>query len=118
MYQNNIKSLPNLGNENYENIFNIYTDEEERYYYNILQTISLPGDLPKGYFFNYGIKYGDTWPLISYKAYKTPNLWWVILPFNNILDPTQMPANSTIIKILKGQFVKTVLNQISVQRVM
>jgi hypothetical protein len=37
---------------------------------------------------------------------------------NNILDPTQMPTNSTIIKILKGQFVKTVLNQISVQRVM
>jgi hypothetical protein len=116
MFQNDITDLPRLRNESYENIFQVYTDEEERYYYNILQTVSLPTDLPEGYFFNYTIKYGDTWPFISYKAYRTPNLWWVILPFNNIIDPTKMPELGSSIKILKTQFVKTVLNQISVQQ--
>jgi hypothetical protein len=115
MNQNSIKNLPKLRNENYENIFQIYTDEEGMYYYNILQTISLPSNLPEGYFQYYNVQYGDTWPLISYKNYKTPNLWWAILPFNNILDPTKIPENSTRIKVLKIQFLRSVLNEITTQ---
>lgn len=116
MFQNDITDLPNLRNENYENIFQVYEDENDQYYYNILQSVALPNNLPEGYFQYYHIKYGDTWPFISYKVYQTPNLWWIILPFNNILDPTTMPENGTRIKVLKTQFVRTVLDQISTQR--
>lgn len=116
MYQNDFTDLPKLNNENYENIFQVYTDEDKKYFYNILQTIAVPSSLPEGYFDYYQTKYGDTWPLISYKVYRTPNLWWLILPFNNILDPTQMPENGTKLKILKVQYARNVLNQISVQK--
>jgi len=116
MYQNDLTDLPNLRNENYENIFQVYEDKDQQYFYNILQSVALPTDLPEGYFQYYHIKYGDTWPFISYKVYRTPNLWWLILPFNNILDPTTLPDNGTLLKILKTQFVRTVLDQISTQR--
>jgi len=38
MKQNQIDSLPLLNSTNYENIFNVYQDEDSRYYYNLLQT--------------------------------------------------------------------------------
>lgn len=115
MKQNLITDLPNLRNENYENIFNVYTDENNQYYYNLLQTVTIPTNLPPGYFLEYSVIYGDTWPLISYKQYKTPNLWWVIVSVNNIIDPTQQPVPGTAIKTLKNRAVSIILSQISNQ---
>jgi len=115
MYQNNIKDLPRLDSENYENVFNIYTETDGHYFYNLLQTIVIPDNLPAGYFNTYNITYGDTWPFISYKVYNTPNLWWVILSVNNINNPTQNPVPGTYIKVLKMDVVKSVLSQISTQ---
>lgn len=113
MIQNQISDLPRLRLENYENIFNVYTDENNRYFYNLLQSIILPPDLPKGYFNEYNVVYGDTWPLISYKNYDNTNLWWIILMSNNIIDPTQIAPPSTKLKILKPEIVSLVLAQIN-----
>jgi hypothetical protein len=115
MKQNKIKDLPKLVIENLENIFEIYTDKDDFYYYNLLQTINVPLDLPPGYYNNYTIMYNDTWPYISYKNYKTPNLWWIILAANNINNPTQIPDQGTTIKIIKPTFVKTMLLEIQQQ---
>jgi hypothetical protein len=115
MYQNDITELPKLKRENYENVFNIYTEEDGRYYYNLLQTIVIPDNLPEGFFKSYNVTYGDTWPFISYKAYNTPNLWWLILTVNNIINPTQNPEPGTFIKILKLEIVKNILSQIATQ---
>jgi hypothetical protein len=116
MNQNSIPSLPYLDNENYENIFDVKTDENGFYYYNLLQSVNLPSNLPKGLFANYQIVYGDTWPFISYKNYGTPNLWWIILSVNNILDPTQIPEPGTNINILGTDYVKEVISQISTRK--
>jgi nucleoid-associated protein YgaU len=113
MKQNSITDLPNLRSENYENIFNVYTDTDGHYYYNLLQTITLPDNLPDGYFNSYNILHGDTWPYISYKVYNTPNMWWLILQVNNISDPTQQPTPGAQIKILQMSVVKDILAQIS-----
>jgi hypothetical protein len=113
MYQNNISDLPRLKQTNIENIFNVYTDENDRYYYNILQTVVIPKNLPDGYYIEYIVKYGDTWPFISYKNYATPNLWWVVLDTNNILDATVIPSPGSTLKILKIDFVNSILNQIT-----
>lgn len=115
MKQNEIFGLKKLLNENLENIFNIYTDEFGRYYYNLLQNIALPNNLPDGYFIYYNATYNDTWPYISYKVYETPNLWWLILPFNNINNPVLPIIPGTSIKVLKLAYAKNVLSQISTQ---
>jgi hypothetical protein len=112
MIQNQISDLPRLRTENYENIFNVYI-ENNRYFYNLLQTVVLPTDLPKNYFIEYNVVYGDTWPLISYKNYNTTNLWWIILLCNDISDPTQIALPSTVLKILKSEIVSLILTEIN-----
>lgn len=115
MHQNSIKELPKLRNENYANIFNVYQDTNNHYFYNLLQTVEIPSNLPANYYYNYNIVYGDTWPFISYKNYKTPNLWWVITTTNNVSNPLEAVEPGTQIKILKSQYVSLILNQISLQ---
>jgi len=112
MKQNEIDSLTKLPSENFENIFNVYTEENNIYFYNLLQTISFPTDLPAGLFDSYSITYGDSWPLISYKNYSTPNLWWVILLANQIDNPTNTPKPGKFLAIPKIEVVKEVLAQV------
>lgn len=116
MKQNSISNLPKLTTENYENIFDVFTDEDGRYYYNLLQTISFPQNLPSGYFDEYNIVYGDTWPYISYKLYNTPNVWWIILLANNIKNPINSLVPGTKIKAPKIQLVKVILAELLTQR--
>lgn len=116
MLQNSIEELPRLKKENYENIFNVYSDENSRYFYNLLQTIVLPENLPGGYYEEYNVGYGDTWPLISYKKYETPNLWWVITSSNNVQNPTELPKPGTTLKILKSRAVSLILNELITQK--
>ena len=113
MKQNQIKDLPLLRTENYENMFNVYQEENNKmYYYNLLQTIIFPDDLPSTLFDTYNIVAGDTWPYISYKNYNSPNLWWIIMYANKILDPTKNPVPGNSILIPKSQVVSEILVQI------
>jgi nucleoid-associated protein YgaU len=116
MKQNNIPELPNLRSEDYENIFNIFTEEDGRYYYNLLQTVAFPQNLPAGYFVDYNIIYGDTWPFISYKVYNNPNLWWIILFANNISNPINSVIPGIKIKVPKIEVVNLILANIRTQK--
>lgn len=115
MLQNQINNLPKLAVENYENIFQVYTDQDDRYFYNLLQSIKIPTNLPKGYYDTYITTYSDTWPFISYKVYQTPNLWWMIVAANNILNPVIQPEVGITIKIIKPALVRSMLTEISNQ---
>jgi len=115
MKQNQIDELSRLNNVNLENIFNVYSDDNNLYYYNLLQTVEIPTDLPKGYYQTYTVKPEDTWPYISYKTYNTPNLWWLIVSVNGIINPTAKLPSGTVIKILKQGAVKSILEQITIQ---
>lgn len=113
MKQNSIKELPRLNTENYENIFNVYQEENGMYYYNLLNTIVFPNNLPANLFSSYIVKNGDTWPFISYKNYKTPNLWWIIL-LANLIDNPLLPLDSGKVLLIPNQtVVQEVLTQIS-----
>lgn len=115
MKQNQIEALQKLKPENFENIFNVFKDADNRYFYNLLQTIELPNNLPDGYYNTYTVKYQDTWPNISYAAYNTPNLWWVIVGANNIMDPTSIPKPGTNLKIYKIEIINLIFDQITTQ---
>lgn len=112
MKQNQIKELNSLSPENYENIFNVYKDEKGMYFYNLLETVVYPYNLPANAHTTYTTTYGDTWPYISYKALNNPNLWWLILLANNIHDPTIQPTPGITILIPVQQIVKEVISQI------
>jgi nucleoid-associated protein YgaU len=116
MKQNDISILPRLTEENLENIFNIYQDETGRFFYKLLNTIQFPEDLPSIYFNNYTIGFGDTWPLVSYKAYKSTKLWWVITKANKIISPINTCIPGTEIKIPTIEVVREIITQITTTR--
>jgi len=112
MNQNDISELPSLPNENLENIFNVYQDSNKKYFYNIIQTIQFPQNLPSALFDTYIINYGDTWPLISYKVYEDTKLWWIIAYANNIINPIETLQPGNALKIPKPNIIKEILTQI------
>jgi hypothetical protein len=116
MRQNNIKDLPRLKDENYENIFNVYTDDNDFYYYNLLQTIHFPQDLPDSFFETYDVKFNDTWPLISYKKYNSIKLWWLIALANGVVNPINFLTPGKTIKVPKPQVATEILTQIVTNR--
>jgi hypothetical protein len=112
MKQNEISELPRLLPASYENIFNVYKDKDGMYFYNLLQTIIIP-DFAPNFYQDYTIKPRDTWPLISYKAYGTTILWWVILHVNKITNPLIQPTPGDIIRILNGRYVASITTAIN-----
>jgi len=113
MYQNEIEELPRLPEDKLENIFNIYLNEDNRYFYNLLQNISFPENLPDGLFLTYTVTPGDTLPFISYKVFGTINLWWVICLINKIDNPTVQLEAGTLLKILKESTLRALIQEIN-----
>jgi len=113
MNQNSIYNLPRLNSTKYENIFNIYTDVDNKYYYNLLQTIAFPDNLPNSFFIQYVVGNQDAWSLISYKMYNTIDLWWIILLANAITNPLEPLIPGTVLKIPNAAIVQDVLAQIT-----
>lgn len=113
MYQNSIKGLPKLAAEKYENIFRVYLDEDNRYFYNLLEAINLPTNLPAGFFREYSVEPNDTLPFISYKTYNTVDLWWLICISNNIQNPIKKIPTGTKLKIPVPNFAQIILETIN-----
>lgn len=101
-----------ITSENYENIFNVYTDENDFYYYNLLKKVDFPIDLDSDVYDYYQVSTIDTYPSISYKFYKSVTLWWLICAANHIDDPMALPAAGTILKIIKPFYVQTILTKL------
>jgi len=104
-----------ISGEKYERNLSLYQDVNERYFYNLLQTLSLPDNLPLEYYGSYTLCYGDTWPLISYKIYGSTNLYWLILEANKIIDPTLPLEPGTDIRFFIKDLASTILTQLNTQ---
>jgi hypothetical protein len=113
MYQNRVDELPRLARERYENIFKLHVDEDGRYFYNLLQNIFFPKNLPQGFFNFYDVAPGDTLPFISYKIYKSIHLWWVLCLINDIDNPTVKLEPGTRLKVLKDDTVKLLIRELN-----
>lgn len=101
-----------ITSENYENIFNVYTDENAFYYYNLLKKVDFPTDLDPEVYDYYETPTVDTYPNIAYKFYNSVTLWWIICAANQIDNPMEQPAAGTLLKIIKPFYVKTILTKL------
>lgn len=104
-----------LSPQQYENIFNVYSDSDIGYFYNLLKTVNFPMDLDPSVYNTYTIAPKDTWPLISWKVYNSIILWWVICAVNNIQNPLIMPPVGTELKILQTEYLRNVLSNIAME---
>uniref|UniRef100_A0A6M3K7I7 Putative baseplate n=1 Tax=viral metagenome TaxID=1070528 RepID=A0A6M3K7I7_9ZZZZ len=58
----------------------------------------------------YSVDNDDWWDNISYKFYGNPNLWWLVAIMNNTVNPFEELEEGTEIKILRKQYLYTVLS--------
>ena len=115
MNQNTFSDLPTLSLYRYENFLNVYTDDNGFKFYNLLRGINIfPADNTQVED-AYTIEYNDTWQLISHKYYNTMDLWWLVCVYNQIQNPIKMPDVGTQIKLLKSNYVSTILTELNSQ---
>jgi hypothetical protein len=114
MKQSSFEDLPALRPQQYENIFNIYKDDNGMYFYNLLQNVVLP-TLPESYTHLIITEIGDTWTKLSWDAYGTIHLWWVILLVNNITNPLQLPEPGTTLKFIRREYLGYLIKSINLK---
>ena len=94
----------------------MYQDDDGRYFFNLLQNLVLPTDIPDNLYKEYETCYGDTWPFISHKLYGTTNLYWLVLEANKIINPTNPVLPGNKIKYFKKEVVSSILTQLNTQK--
>lgn len=112
-YRNQIPELDVISDLRYENIFKMYQREDGKFFYNILKKISLPDNLNQNIFYSITVAEKMPWTTISYNAYGTIELWWLIMAVNNITNPTIIPKGN--IKILKQEYIRPIISQLQSQ---
>jgi hypothetical protein len=115
MKQSEFTDLPKLSLYRYENFFNIYTDNDENRFYNLLRSINIFPANDTSVEDDYSVKLNDTWLLISYKYYGTIYLWWLVCEYNRVDNPTIQPTHGTVIKLLKPEYVWSVISNLNTQ---
>ena len=112
-YQNSIPALPTLNTFRYERIFKLYTTTNNQYYYNLLQSIYLPDEIDDTKVFYLTVKQQLPWTMISYNAYGNIELWWLVMLTNKIYNPIKAPEVGTVIKLIKPEYIPSILKEIS-----
>jgi hypothetical protein len=115
MKQSDFTDLPQLSLYRYENFLNIYTDNNDVRFYNLLRSINVFPANDSTVEDDYEVKLNDTWLLISYRYYGTMYLWWLVCEYNRIENPTKIPVHGTKIKLLKKDYVWAVISALNEQ---
>lgn len=89
--------------------FNVLKDGEDRVteFLNIFKSLKLNKDseVDLSFFETYETENDDWWDNVSFTVYGTPNLWWVIALFNEIVNPFEEMEEGLNLKILKPIFI-------------
>lgn len=108
-----IPDLSNISLNHLENYFEVKTDVDGQYFYDLTDTVYIDvANMNPLYYVEYDVKQGDTLYGISVKNYNTHSLWWVIATANDIDDPFELEAGRTI-RLLKRSIVGKILTLIN-----
>lgn len=118
-FRKDITFLEDIPNISYENIFRMYLNEDASgnkfLYYNLINSVYFPKNLSSNMFYTIEINRILPWTAISYNEYRTTDLWWVIVLTNNIFNPIYFPKPGTKLKIIKPEYIKILLSEITNQ---
>ena len=113
-YQDQIQALPTISKSRYENIFKIYTTQNNQYYYNLLQSIYIAVDrIDPRALYQYTVKQNLPWSIISFNVYGTIDLWWLIALVNQINNPIRSLDAGTVLNIIRPEYLNKVLDEIN-----
>lgn len=113
-FQNNIDELDNLAPSRYENIFRMFM-KDSKYYFNILRRVNINlNDAASETYTVTKVRFETPWTTISYRAYGTTDLWWLIYLANkeNFNNPVDLVPGGTTLKIIKHLYLRSVIDEI------
>ena len=116
--QNEVEELTSLSNDMYENIFKINlidTDNNDLYFYNILNKVIFPDDISDEIVDTLILQNDTPWTMLSYKLYGTTNLWWTVYLLNKP-DYIFKAQAATEYKYIKPGALGAVLQQITINK--
>jgi len=108
--QNDIPDLVPLDSTRYENIFKLYKDPNSIYFYNILNNIIVPDNIDQQFYYIIKLNRKIPWTTISYEQYGTIDLWWFICLVNKINNPIKFVEPGAELKVIRKNYLATVLN--------
>jgi len=112
LYQSQVTNLPALPPVRYENIFRIYSTNKNQYYYNLLKSLYIDDKIDPNKIYYMPVKAFLPWTTISYNAYGTIELWWLIILTNQIYNPVANPKVGTVLKVIRPEYLPTILNEL------
>jgi hypothetical protein len=116
--QNEVDELRSLSNNMYENIFKINlidTDNNDLYFYNILNKVIFPDDISDEIVDTITLQNDVPWTTLSYQLYGTINLWWTVYLLNKP-DYIFKAQAATEYKYIKPGALGAVLQQITINK--
>lgn len=104
-----------INNFSFMRLFNILLDEDrETKFMNIFRSYILNDSVftETALFNTYKVANGEFWDNISYNIYETPYLWWILAILNNTVNPFEELEDGKIIKVLRSDFVYTLVKDL------
>jgi hypothetical protein len=115
MKRSELKDLPAISLYRMENFLNVYQGSDGFNFYNLLKSINIFNSSNGSVDIIHSFLLHDSWTNISYKYYKTIDLWWFICMYNQIINPLKDVEPGTEIKILKPEYIGSVLTELKKQ---
>ena len=78
----------------------------------IIKKITIPKDIQSEIFYEIRINSNKPWTTLSNDIYGTQDLWWLICLLNEVYNPINNPKLGNVYKIIKPDFVSTILKEI------
>ena len=105
-----------LSNTSQLKLFNILQDEDGVKFQNVWRSYSLNPEIAEEtvFFTLYNMNDDDWWDNISYAAYDSPLLWWMLCIINNIQNPFEEVEPGQETNILRGNYIYQVIKEIEI----
>ncbi len=104
-----------LSSTSFLNLFNILLDtDNSTKFLNIFKSYVLDANITTDILFydTYEVQDDVFWDDISFDVYGTPFLWWIIALMNNITNPFEELESGSNIRVLRPEYLYTLLKDI------
>lgn len=107
-----IPELSNISPNQLDNHFEVLSDENGRYFYDLSDTIIIDTEnMSPLYYHEYVVQENDTLVRLAIEFYSSANLYWVIAVSNNINNPFVLDSG-TVLRIPKKEILGQILTEI------
>ncbi len=95
-------------------VFTTVEDEDKTRFVNIFRSYSISSDIQSNsaLFEYYQVEQDEFLDDISARFYGTPTLWWIVSDFNEIPNPFEALEEGQTLKILRGDYLYTVFDNL------